>query len=239
MPTIDFNTIQELINYTNQYIVENHNNEINGEQHNNVEIGLAKFITESPRNWNKAKVIGSSGFYSANDAECFLIFKPNAIGSIELVNNKWNEWTIVNQTPQPKQLVQSINSYLKTDGTSSNVIPANTIVSLALGTDNKWYEVSNRGTGGGSNDVYVRLEFTVDGSPLIMEDGDTVLEIAQPGVVQDSFYIEYIGGGELPRTLTDQQAYGVDYSDPEKVTATFLYPVGSQQTYVIHYTYRP
>lgn len=233
-----FPNISSLRTFIDQYITENHNNEITGENHNQVENGLLDFIIRAARNWDKATVIANAGLYQPSSDQSILIFKPSAIGSIELMDNQWHEWTIVNQTPNSKQITGDISSYVKIDGTFSSFIPATISTTLVLGTDNKWYEASNRGGGSSGSDIFGRLEFTVGGSPLVMSDGDTILEILQPGIVQDSVEVEYVGAGELPRTLTDQQSYGIDYSDPEKVTFTFLTGVQNGQTYIVHYTYR-
>lgn len=233
-----FPDIPALRTFIDQYINENHNNEITGANHNQVENGLLDFIIQSARNWDGAKIIIDPGLYSATSDESILVFKPTAIGSLELIVNRWKEWTLVNQTANSKQIIGSINTYFKVDGTVSNFIPPTISITLVLGVDSKWYEASNRGGGTSGSDIFGRLEFTVGGSPLVMSDGDTVLEILQPGIIQDSLWVEYVGAGELPRTLTGTQAYGVDYSDPTKVTLTFLDSVYNGQTYIIHYTYR-
>lgn len=143
LPTITFADIDELIEYIDESIITNHNNEIIAVQHNNIENGLAKFIIEAPRNWDKTSVIGTAGNYISVEGECILIFKSAATGTITLADNKWNEWTIANRTSSNKQLVGDISDYRTVVGTIKNYITANSAVSIAKGEDGLWYEIAN------------------------------------------------------------------------------------------------
>lgn len=143
LPTIDFNSLEEVVQYLDQCIITNHNNEITAEQHNNIENGLAKFIKQAPRNWDKASVIVSAGNYIAVSSQCILVFR--ATGSITLTDNRWNEWTILNYTSSNKQLVGTIASYRTVLGTIKNYISATSAVTIAKAIDGLWYEI------GGSN----------------------------------------------------------------------------------------
>lgn len=143
MPTITFNNIQDLIIYINQYIRVNHNNEITGEEHNNVEIGLTGFIISSPRNYNRAQVENTASAFVAVSSQCILIFKKNAIGSIQLIDNKWNEWVIYNNSGANKQLIGAINGFITPAGVFKNYIPSATVVHLAKGNNNIWYQMDN------------------------------------------------------------------------------------------------
>lgn len=240
MPTVTFNDISELVVYINQYIIENGANQITGEQHNNVEIGLTQFIISSPRNWNRATIRNGAGLYSANSNECILIFRPTATGSLELVQNKWNEWLIVNQTGAVKFLTGDITTYRKLDGQLTNNIPPNTVIGIAKGVDNNWYEIENR-PGGGVASVtnFDRIEFTIGASPSLMADGDTELILNIPGIKDDSLSVDLIGVGELPRTLSEQLNYNVDYPEvgESDVTITFNQGVQNSQTYIIRWAY--
>jgi len=140
-PSIIFNTIGEWETYINQYIIPNGNNEITGDEHNNVENGAVKFVRQSPRNWNRATVIGTAGNYTATSAQCILVFKPTATGSVTLTDNIYNEWTIVNITSSDKALVGAINIFVTPSGVLSNYCPANGVLNLVKGNDNKWYQV--------------------------------------------------------------------------------------------------
>lgn len=203
LPTIDFNNIQDLINYIDQFIITNHNNEIIAIQHNNIENGLSKFIIQSPRNWDKASVINTAENYVAIEDECILIFNQLATGSVTLTNNKWNEWTIDNRTSSNKQLVGSIANYKTVIGTIKNYVAAQSSVTIAKGSDNLWYEISNTNSsntvgvkfpltgvvGGGSNDDPVNGLSTFQNDKLIglgsTNDGKCQIEI--DGLIQYNY----------------------------------------------------
>lgn len=182
MPTITFTDIQELITYVNQFIRTNHNNEITGEQHNNVEIGLTDFIISSPRNYNKAKVTSTAISFLATAAQCVLIFKSGATGTIELVDNKWNEWVIYNNSGAAKQLIGAIATYRTSAGIAKNYVAASQVLHLAKGEDNLWYEVDNGGGGSGGSGVsqisITSADFEADGvtilNSLLTEDNVSV-----------------------------------------------------------------
>lgn len=239
MPSIEYNTLAELIAYIDQYIIPNAANQITGEQHNNVENGLAKFIRQAPRNWNKATIRNTAGLYSAQSEECILIFKPAATGTIELSDNNWNEWVIANQTISDKFITGAITTYRKLDGQLTNYIPANTLISIAKGEDNNWYEIDNRPGGATSSTNFNRIEFTIGASPTLMQDGDTELILDIPGIKDDSLSVDLLGVGELPRTLTDQINYNVDYPEAgeSNVIITFNQGVQNLQTYIIRWAY--
>jgi hypothetical protein len=146
MATQTFNpcTPADLQTYIDQYIRVNHNNEITGEQHNNVETGLLAFILASYRNYNRATVISTASSYSATCNQCILIFKSGATGSINLTNNRWNEWVIYNNSGDEKQFVGSIISQYRTQGgIVKNYVDSGQVLHLAKGNDNIWYEIDN------------------------------------------------------------------------------------------------
>jgi len=150
MPTVTFNTIGELVTYINQFIKVNDNNEITGEQHNNVENGLVDFIISSPENYNRANVTATASSFVAVASQCVLIFKSGATGSVRLTDNKWNEWVVYNNSGANKTLVGSISSYKTNTGVTKNYFSNETVTHLAKGNDNVWYQVDN-GAGGGSS----------------------------------------------------------------------------------------
>ncbi len=141
MPDIDFANIEELTSYVNQFFIENHNNEINGIELNNAGNGWIKFIIQAPRNWNRAKVVGTAGNYTATSEQCILVFKQAATGSVTLTDNVYNEWVIQNQTSTAKQLVGAISQFVTPAGIISNYCPAQSTINIAKGDDNKWYQI--------------------------------------------------------------------------------------------------
>ncbi len=151
MADITFNACvpSVLRDYINQFIIENHNNEITAEEHNNIEVGLLDFIIAAPRNYNKAYVTSTAGAFSAACSQCILIFKSGATGTIHLTDNRWNEWVIYNNSGASKQFIGSIVSYISQTGTVKNYVATGQVLNLAKGSDNIWYEIDN-GVGSGS-----------------------------------------------------------------------------------------
>jgi len=233
MPTVTFNTIQDLITYINQFIIVNHNNEITGEQHNNVENGLSSFIISSPRNYNKAYVTSVAAAFVAVASQCVLVFKPGATGSIQLIDNKWNEWVIYNNSGANKTLVGAIPNYVSQTGTVRNYAPAGKVLCLAKGNDNVWYEIATNTNTTTSNTNFVPLEFKIGGIGSPMTAGQTVLEIVVNNAIQDSEFIT-LDNAFMPPNRNDQISYGAAYTTT-KITITFNQGVIDGQNYYIKY----
>lgn len=161
MPTVTFNTIGELVTYIDQFIKVNHNNEITGEQHNNVENGLVQFIVSSPRNYNRSNVTATAAAFVAVASQCILIFKSGATGSVQLIDNKWNEWVVYNNSGANKTLVGSISTYKTPTGQTKNYFSNETTTHLVKGNDNIWYQVDNGAGGGGSSTKYDPIVDTI------------------------------------------------------------------------------
>lgn len=167
MADIDFATLDDVDIYADQYIIENHNNEIQAIQHNNVDLGLSKFIRRSHENWDRATVRTTAGSYIPTSEECVLVFRSAATGTITLTNNRWNEWVIDNQTGSPKQLIGSvISSYWNPNGVQTNFVPSQSCVRIAKGKDNNWYQIDNLKSTGGTVLKPLMLIVGEDGAPV-------------------------------------------------------------------------
>ena len=220
MPTITFNTIQELITYVDQFIKVNHNNEITGEQHNNVENGLASFIISSPRNYDKAYVTGTAAAFVAVASQCVLIFTAGGTGSIQLLDNKWNEWVIYNNSGANKALVGSITNYITQTGVTRNYIPTGAVVCLAKAENNLWYEIDN-GIGGATVSGTAAISITSDDfesdgvtylNPLLVSDNVNVYWSDLANYIYESKgQWEYVTGGGIKILLAGFDANSNDY----------------------------
>lgn len=228
-----FSTIQDLITYIDQVIITNHNNEITAEQHNNIENGLAQFIISAPRNYNKAAVRTTSGAFVAVFSQCILVFTSGATGSIELLDNKWNEWVIYNNSGANKTLVGAISTYVSQNGTTRNYAPDGKVLCLAKGTNNIWYEIATNTNSVVANTNFIPLQFEVGqpGSPL--NEGDTELIITVANPIQDSETVN-LDNTPLQPNLTGQISYGAVYTSTN-ITFTFTQGVINGQKYYIKY----
>lgn len=144
-PSVTFNPCipSGLQQYIDQFIITNHNNEITAEQHNNIENGLLDFILASYRNYNQATVINSAGLYVTNCNQCILVFNNGATGTFQLLDNRWNEWVVRNNSGASKQLIGGISSYLTPTGVSKNYVSSGTVLHIAKGNNGNWYEIDN------------------------------------------------------------------------------------------------
>jgi len=228
-----FNNIGELITYINQVIITNHNNEITAEQHNNIENGLAQFIISAPRNYNKAYVTATAAAFVAVFSQCVLVFKVGATGSIQLTDNKWNEWVIYNNSGADKLLVGSISTYISQTGITRNYVPNGKVLCLAKATDNIWYEIATTTNSVTSSTNFIPLQFEIGqvGSP--MAEGETELVITVNGAIPDSETVN-LDNTPLQPNLTDQISYEAAYTSTE-ITFTFTQGVINGQKYYIKY----
>ncbi len=229
-----FNTIQDLITYIDQVIITNHNNEITAEQHNNIENGLAQFIISAPRNYNKAAVRTTPGAFVAVFSQCILVFNSGATGSIELLDNKWNEWVIYNNSGANKTLVGAISTYISQTGTTRNYVPDGKVLCLAKGNNNVWYEIATTTNSIATNTNFIYLQFEVGvGEDPIMNEGDTQLIITVSNPIQDG-EIVVLDGTILMPNLFDQISYTITYS-PTQIIIDFNQGVFNGQKYYIKY----
>lgn len=237
---ITFPTIDDLVTYINQVIVENNINDITATEHNNVENGLVQFIKSAPLNYGKARVITSAGLYSAANNEAVLVFTPAATGSLELTDNKWYQWIIINQTGSNKQLTGAISSYRNTSGQSANYVAPNSELKLYKGKDNLWYGVSSISVApvvSGYVPAFMQIKVGVTQDQqgnVIMSDTDTGLVITVQNPQTDSVWIT-VGGIELPRGETDIASYGTPVYTTSTITINFNTTFNNNDIIVIHY----
>lgn len=143
MPNIEFNNITELQQYVDLTLVDNNSQSIRADEHNNIESGLVKFIGQAPRNWNKAKITNSPSGYQANGDNSMVLLGPNFNGVVNLVDNQWNEYTIVNLSKQQKNLGGVAATYYTPGGAARTYIKSSSVLKLVKGENGNWYEVDN------------------------------------------------------------------------------------------------
>lgn len=224
MATITFNPCipQTLRDYIDQFIVPNHNNEITGEQHNNVETGLLDLILATPQNYNRAAVTSSAGLFTATCNQSILIFNSGATGAIQLTSNRWNEWVIFNGSGATKQFTGDIATYKTINGTTRNYITNGDIVHLAKGNDNIWYRVNNEKGSGGSGNTSGTITDTITTEGSTYSNAD-LLGVNAPYLFLDKQFYSIIDGD-----------YTFDNSTEDIVfTSITVYP---DSTIVIPYT---
>lgn len=143
MPDIDFNNTAELQQYVNETLVDNNSQSIRADEHNNIESGLVKFINQSPRNWNKAKITNSTTGFQGDGKNSMILLGSNFNGVVNLVDNQWNEYTIVNLSKQQKTLGGVVSTYYTPNGTARTYVKSSSVLKLVKGENGNWYEVDN------------------------------------------------------------------------------------------------
>ena len=135
MPTVTFNTFDELEDYVNTYIIPNGMQLIEGQEHNNVEIGLIDFIRKSPLNWETAKVESSGGAISASrPVNVFISTVPT---SLTWADNVYNEFVFINTTAGDIPLLSG-TYYYDINLQAVDFIPAKSIVNIAKASNSLW-----------------------------------------------------------------------------------------------------
>lgn len=145
-PQQTFDTINDLLNYVNNNVVTNGNQEITAIIENNVENSLASFIVSYTLNSGLAGISSSTGVVPLSKSITYFTVTPT---SITLSNNVQNEFYIVNGTGNDIPLTAG-NSYIDSYQTVQTSIPARGYVHLAKATNGSWIQISNPTGGSGS-----------------------------------------------------------------------------------------
>lgn len=238
-PQQTFPNIQALFNYMNTEWITNGQELITGVTGNNVVNALANFIIKYTLNSPTISIVSSGGnVVLPTPMTMFIQTTPSAVSWVDDVQN---EYYIVNATPS---VINLLSGFVYYDAflNPQTTIPANSAIHIAKAANSNWVRVNNLGNGGGSggttNAQFVFLQFIVGqfGSP--MTQGQTVLVITQPNLLQDSVFITY-GSNELPRNQSNQISYTVQYNTPAsgQMTITFNQGVNNGELYIIHYAY--
>lgn len=154
LPEQTFNTLGELVNYTNTDIVPNGRKEINGVENNNVLNGLAKFIPEYTMNAvDGADVVTAGGaIVLSRPITIFNTVKPT---SVTWTNNVQKEYYISNPFSQVIDIVGS-KSYFDNNLINRTQVPPKSILHIAQAENGSWVQIatsspSDAPVGGGGN----------------------------------------------------------------------------------------
>lgn len=140
LPAQTFNTISELLNYINTFIVPNASQQINGKEHNNVENGLASFIVKYTLNSALATIVTSGGIVTLPTP--VTVLSTPAPTAINWPDNVQNEYYIVNATGSDIPFTAG-QTYVDQFGIAQTFIPAHNVIQIAKATNGSWVQVSN------------------------------------------------------------------------------------------------
>ena len=220
-PQQTFNSLADLLAYTNSNIVTNGLGEIDAVELNNVLNGLATFIQQNPLNWNKAKVESSGGVIVIERGVTEI--KGIAPTTVTWGDNVQNEFKIVNMTASNIPLASG-KSYYDVNANQITYIPSRQVLNICKDDNNKWIQVNNFSSNGGSgSDTFCKDYINVgNDSPQIMVGGDTTYSITSAGIKIDSIDVT-INGTRIYPDVADELSVNIVYN-AENAVITFLNP---------------
>lgn len=145
-PSQTFNTLAEWVAWVNANIIPNGMELITGDDGNITENAAAKFISQSPLNWEEAEVFNTSG--AVVITRPVSVFTGNTPSGITWTENIYNEFVFINMTAQPVPITSPAGYYNLT-GQLIDEIPANTAISVFLASNDLWVQGTNLGTSSG------------------------------------------------------------------------------------------
>lgn len=123
---------------------QNNNQLITGQIGQNVVWNLAELIKKNPENWEQATVVATNLNYTTQSSECIVIFTNNSSGGLDFVDNIWFKWYFVNETNNDRLFLNG-KSYIDINGATVTKVKARTVVTIAKGEDDNWYQIDNTG----------------------------------------------------------------------------------------------
>jgi hypothetical protein len=147
IPSQAFNTIQDLLVYINTYFIPNGNQDIDGDEGNNILNGLANFIVSYTLNSGLVRIESGGGVIILSKPMTVFTGGPT---SIQWPGNIQNEYYITNATGLNISLTNGY-SYIDQFATAQTIIPARTSIHIAKATNGSWIQMNNLpGSSGGS-----------------------------------------------------------------------------------------
>jgi hypothetical protein len=206
MPT-PFATIQDWQTWIDNNIVPNGNQDITGEDGNITENAAAQFIIQATVNWNLAKVHSTGGaLVLSNGVTVVTGATPT---SLSWGDNFYNEWYIVNLTPNILNLDSGIFYYNPT-GSPQNAIPAQTSLHIAKSENGLWVQIGGASaTGGGGGSQKEPATYIVGTTPNAPAQGATTWQL---GIFANSYMLLFYGSTLLP--LSDPGDGSMWFSKP-------------------------
>lgn len=237
MPSYQNMTLDQLRTYINTYIIQNGLGLIQGVEHNNVDNNMLDYVIMAPLNWQKAKVYNSTT--PVNTSRPVNVFMNTPPTSLIWGDNIYNEFVFINTTTFNIPFSGGKSFYDK-NGNIITYIPANQSLNIMKAENNLWIQSNNfSSTLPPASIIDHELNFIVgQGSPIVMNDGDTVLNITDVNIVINSVKI-YLDGSRMYPGATDQATYGIVYNSNSVVITFNMDGLGSGvnngQKFVIDY----
>jgi hypothetical protein len=218
-PNVTYQTLAALLQDTNTIWIPNGVGDITGIFGNAQINGLAKFIQQSPLNWNGAKTITTGGDITLSNG--VTVISGITPTSITFGDNVYNEWIIINLTGDDVNLASG-KVYYTSFGEQLNYIPANQALRISKGINSLWYQSNNfTSTSGSGNTVFNEIDAIVGvDSPIIIPANATTYTINSANIATKSVKV-YIDGTRIFPNIVGQLSVDIVYT-PNFVTITFF-----------------
>lgn len=142
-----FPDIDALEVYVDTNIIANGAELITGPINNTALNGCIEFIRQSPLNYAKAAVLNTSGAVIAPTP--VVVFTGSTPSSLTWGDNIYNEFVFINMTTTAITLLGLLIYYTPL-GTTSDEIPANSVVNVFKAANDLWVQGNSSGGGSGS-----------------------------------------------------------------------------------------
>lgn len=189
-------------------VIANGNEEITGPVMNEMLNGCIEFIRQSPLNWNKATLISSGGIIAITDQyTAVVVFMTTTPTSLSWTDNIYHEYVFINLTANPIPLAGLLVYYTPL-ATSTNEIPANSVVNVFKASNDLWIQGNNLpggGTGSAQKQPQTYIVGTTSGAPTATSNTWTLPAFLNSWVVLilgRSIYIDMTDAGDGSMYIT-------------------------------------
>lgn len=139
MADTTFQSVGQLLNYINEHIIPNGQQEIDAQEHNNIEVALANFILKYNLNQDLAAIeTGGGNLVLSSPVTIISGTLPN---SVQWPGNDFNHYYIVNALAQPAPLANGF-SYFDLSLTERTAIPPQSIAQIFKAENGSWVQVN-------------------------------------------------------------------------------------------------
>lgn len=217
IPSQTFSTISDLLTYINTFFIPNGNQEIDGDEGNNILNALANFIVKYTLNSSKVKIDSGNGAIILSVPFTVLTGSPV---SVQWPDNIQNEYYINNATAS---IINTASGFFYIDqfGEVKTYFPARTTIHIAKATNGAWVQVNNSVTSESLLNVIGYRNDSEIGTPeSLMEPGQTTLVLPFNNYVRDSYSI-FLDGTLIIPNRTDRFSYTIDYTNPAEIVIEF------------------
>lgn len=234
--------IDDLLAYILEFWIQNNNRAITGTIGQNVVWNLGELLKQNPENWEKATVVSFNSNYTTDTEQCIVIFTNDSSGGLDFVDNVWNKWYFVNQTDNDRVLLNG-KSFFDINGDEVLKVASRSVVSIAKGDDDNWYQFDNNQKGQTAKEINTQFVIGVPDTDPLFDVGGLVFQIDigvgsifEDSVEESTFRLSVEQAPLLRNTSTyindNFVCWDISYDiNTGLITVTMNQPAQSNQTY--------